>query len=196
VELALVGEAHGLRGVRDEGAAPEQLLRARDPEVGQVFVRGQPDLGAESAHQVERVERGVLREVVEGDSRTSASCMANASRVARSPGAKPDGAWPTPRGFRPPEPDLATIVGRRHELTVSQALVRAWAILAPRRACPSQSLHFDGAAVRVVARVVGRVAPGARSPAHDLPARQEGAGAALVRRDVYRGRNPRHRHRR
>ena len=61
VELALVVEADGLRGVGDEHAAPEQLPGAGDPEVGQVLVRGQPDLGAEGAHQVELVERRVLR---------------------------------------------------------------------------------------------------------------------------------------
>src|SRR5262245_59891338 len=59
MELALVVEADGLRSLSDEHATPEQLPRARDPEVGQVLVGGQPDLGAESAHQVELVERRV-----------------------------------------------------------------------------------------------------------------------------------------
>src|SRR5215510_14216103 len=53
MELALVAKAEGLRSLRDKHAAPEQLPGAGNPEVGQVLVGRQPDLGAEGAHQVE-----------------------------------------------------------------------------------------------------------------------------------------------
>src|SRR4051812_19130949 len=67
VELALVVEANRLRGVRDKRTALKQLLRLRNPRVGQVLVGRQPDLGTKCTHQVELVEPGVGRQVVECD---------------------------------------------------------------------------------------------------------------------------------
>src|SRR3954465_8594257 len=63
VQLALVVEADGLRGLGDAHAALEQLPGAGDPEVGQVLVGGQPDRPAKGAHQVELVERRVRGEL-------------------------------------------------------------------------------------------------------------------------------------
>src|SRR3954465_5033952 len=65
VELTLVVEADRLRRLADERPALEQLPRPRDPRVGQVVVGREPDLGAKRADEVELVEPGVRREVIE-----------------------------------------------------------------------------------------------------------------------------------
>jgi hypothetical protein len=63
MELALVAESDGLRGLRDEHAALEQLPSARDSEIRQVLVGRQPHLRAEGANEVKLVERRVLGKV-------------------------------------------------------------------------------------------------------------------------------------
>src|SRR5262249_33128894 len=67
VGLALVVEADRLCRVGDSRAALEQVFRLRDPRVHQVLVRRDPDLGTERTHEVELVEPGMARHVVERD---------------------------------------------------------------------------------------------------------------------------------
>ena len=66
-QLRLIVEANEGRHVGRSHAAKEQLLRACDAEVRQIRVRRHSDLRTKGAAQVELVEVGVVREIVERD---------------------------------------------------------------------------------------------------------------------------------
>lgn len=66
-ELALIVEAYERSDIARRSAGGEKLLRAEHPQLGEIGVWRDPDLGAEGAAETELVDAGMRGKIVESD---------------------------------------------------------------------------------------------------------------------------------